>query len=604
MSVIKISAGTYTPDISISVIFCDTTKGEINIILPNIQDSQLDRKEGYEFFIVDTSDNASNNNIILTGININSQQVNSKDRIVLAQDGVVATLKPASYLDWVCNISSMEAQQVSGLSSIGKTNVISYTTPSSKLIQQERSREIIVPFIPPYVVFDNILYSNINFLCNIGNDNEYFVYEIAVRKGEVAKAKYLLFKRLSETAMGVVDLYEGQDISSLRYDYLNSTTNGFYTTSIFIASEKESRYLFQVNKNIFTVKNDKLVNTTRTQSFDILTLFNKYTNLNITLVDDAFFEMTEILYSDNNNSNAMITGGKYGGYLYFNIIAGKGREFTPLEKLDNIIGVNLENVTEVVAINMFTDLTLNTDYTFNPKDLPNVDKQANFLLINKQWTPSTAGLIFNLTDGFAVVTTGVTPENSLQGLTSLYCPQNNKKKYLTIEQVGYEDSFNPLVTQGKIESPLKNNIFAPINKGFVFLYPSIQQSLKVANSTNIVGVVYNMETLEVIPFNTPIKGIEKTSITSISFLTTNFGLLYDVNFEGQRKQNFYSKGTNDAVYVDSLGNTKSVETSPSGIISYNSFTNNSAISVSNDGVSLKGLQILEDVFQNINNFNS
>ena len=116
MSVITISAGTFSPDISTTTIFCDTSKGQINIILPNIQDSQLDRKEDYEFFVIDISDNASNNNIILTGLNANGQQVNSKDKIILAQDGVVASLKPASYLNWVCNVSSLEAQQVVGLS--------------------------------------------------------------------------------------------------------------------------------------------------------------------------------------------------------------------------------------------------------------------------------------------------------------------------------------------------------------------------------------------------------------------------------------------------------------------------------------------------------
>ena len=211
MSIAKISAGTFSPDISVTTIFCDTSKGEINIILPNIQDSQLDRKEDYEFFIIDTSDNASNNNIVLTGSNSNGQQVNSKDRIILSQDGVVASLKPASYLNWVCNVSSLEAQQVSGLSNIGKTNCINYTTPSSEL-QMLRG---VIPQLP-YVLFDKKLYNGLSFFANVGSDYFFYVQRLKFEKGASVRealeeapepsegTPLLLFKRTSETSMEVV----------------------------------------------------------------------------------------------------------------------------------------------------------------------------------------------------------------------------------------------------------------------------------------------------------------------------------------------------------------------------------------------------------------
>ena len=104
------------------------------------------------------------------------------------------------------------------------------------------------------------------------------------------------------------------------------------------------------------------------------------------------------------------------------------------------------------------------------------------------------------------------------------------------------------------------------------------------------------------PFNTPLKGINRKTLTAISFLNTNNGVLYALRETGDNQER-YNAGTSDAVFIDSDANVTQITISANGL-RYSSFTNNSAILTDNNGVSLKGFQILEDVFQNINNFNS
>lgn len=598
MSIVKISAGSYSPDVSINTIFCDTTKGEINIILPNIQDSQLDRKLDYEFFIIDISDNASKNNIVLQGLNANGQQVNSKDKIVLAQDGVVATLKPASYLNWVCNVSSLEAQQVVGLSAISKTNTILYNTPVSQLQLLRGNR-----LAPPYASYQKQLYPNCSFLCNIGNDNDYLVY--ASFSAEIIKGSlptYILFKRTSENSMIPVDVIEAKN---LFWDAVNSTKNGFYFTSII--QEKENPYNWSISQEIYTIKNDKLIQSTKVQNFNIVDVFNKYTNLKIDEKTDApIFEYSTIDYSGNNDYNAFLSGGAYGNYIYF-YISTKGvstRVFTNEEKVDNIIGINMNNINEGLRVSVLTDI-LNTNFNFDDKLKADKKTLADYLLkFQGQWLYTNTGIIFSFSDGREIVKSGVTEENKLYGLTTIYSPQANKRIYQTIQEVGLDSL--PIVSGGNIYSILKSSLTTFTKSGLIILYPSNLGSgdlIRPTEGFNMVGVAYNLITGTSKSFNTPVKGVLSSSVTGITYINTNDGVLYDVVEELSSKNQRYSSGEINSIYVDSNGNATSIQTSASGLVNYSSFTNNSLISTRNDGNSLKGIMILEDVFQNVNNFN-
>lgn len=597
MSVITISAGTFSPDISTTTIFCDTTKGEINIVLPNIQDSQLDRKEDYEFFVIDISDNASNNNIILTGLNTNGQQVNSKDRIVLAQDGVVASLKPASYLNWVCNVSSLEAQQVVGLSNIGKTNIITYETPEIKL---NFLRGAIAQ--PPYVFFNETLYNGLSFKAtNIAGD--YYIYNKAMGKGEIGST-LILFKRKSETLLEPVDVLTIDDKDYGFFDFTNSTTNGF--TEIIANRDERLGSGTEVNVIIFTFKisNDKLSYVKTNSTLDLITLFNKYTTLNIQASDNATFREIEPNYSGNNDFNNLVTGGKFSNYLYYTVNTGKeegARTFTSEETCDNIVGFNLLNVKEGVRVDFLTAI-LETGFAFDPKPYPTNEEIANYLLgFNGEWTYTSEGIIFNFADGYAVTEIAPTENNVLQGLTTLYCPQANRKVYQTIQDVGL--NLQPVVQNGKLTNGEEFYRVTYTQNGIVILYPSKSGNEFVTyNGFNYVGTVFNMKKGISIPFNTPLKGINRKNLSAISFVNTNNGVLYALREAGDNQEK-YSSGVSDAVFIDSDGNTTQITISPNGL-SYQSFTNNSAISTRTNGVSLKGLQILEDVFQNINNFNS
>jgi hypothetical protein len=599
MSVITISAGTFSPDISTTTVFCDTTKGQVNIILPNIQDSQLDRKEDYEFFVIDISDNASNNNIILTGLNSNGQQVNSKDKIILAQDGVVASLKPASYLNWVCNVSSLEAQQVVGLSNVGKTNIVSYDSPVSKLNFLRGSTSAV-----PYVAFDNKVYSGLSFHANVGSD--YYVYQQMSRKkkGELdLGSTFILFKRVSENSVIPVDVLvvDDKDYDG-RFDFINSTNNGFQELSAM--GDKGSPQLVNVTIFTFTISNDKLKYAKTSSVVDLITLFNKYTTLNIQVSDNANFQTIEANFSADNNGNALVTGGKYSNYIYCQVQTGRNigdRVFTSLETCDNIIGFNMLNVKEAVRVDMYSAL-IETGFKFNETEYVTPDKQADYLLsFSGQWTYTSEGIIFNFSDGYAVVKTLPTESNVLQGLTTIYCPQANRKVYQTIQDVGL--NLQPIVSEGNLSNGAEFYRVSYTQNGIVILYPSESGTEFIQyNGFNYVGTVYNMKEGTATPFNTPLKGINRKSLSAIGFLNTNNGILYALRETGDN-QEIYNKGTSDAVFIDSDANVTQISISANGL-RYNSFTNNSAISTQNNGVSLKGLQILEDVFQNINNFNS
>ena len=123
MAVKTISSGSYSPDISEKVIFCDTAKNKITIILPNIAESGLNNLEDYGFYIVDSGNNASVNNITIIAGGV--QKVNSLKSLSISSDGGVASISVASLYDWVCNISYTQSTKAS-LVQIPQTNILKY----------------------------------------------------------------------------------------------------------------------------------------------------------------------------------------------------------------------------------------------------------------------------------------------------------------------------------------------------------------------------------------------------------------------------------------------------------------------------------------------